>query len=485
MPEVALKEMQKELEPLSAKEKLVRVIGIAAIATACTTQARPIDSETPTPRPSPTPTTEFIPTPELTPEATPTIPASFVPAELLPAGASVEAVEAREIEGFWVLATETKDSVAKALNEEGEQVAWLLSHPTFILSAEGPILPEIKNGLVFYGEDAVYLPWIGPNPDNPDLIPYPVLDSELALRVVWVDPETGEVVGEPEERFFALGEGQTAQMNFEGGYATIAGETIPIWGEPEIQPQPTPEVSRGYKEEHSAEVLGFTVRYTLELDPSVMERQTRPVSRVYLNTIDFPDAEQRVAEAIMRAHWHAWQADSPGERNGISFEDFMTRLKNGEDLTYYIAAVPYGATSVIPQNHVPINPAAPAELAWTWRRGPVSGDWFRQNSAGGLRIEMHDSHEGPNEVSLDRWRDEFPDATEEEIIRSELSGYTTINLGYGLLALSWDEIYQEGEDPPLPQIIFNDIRRNLNYYWEFGTGPETIPFHPVILKKQI
>lgn len=480
MPEIALKEMKKELEPLSAKEKLVRVLGIAAITTACTTQARPIDSETPTPRPSPTPTTEFTPTPELTPEATPTTPASFVPAELLPAGASVEAVEAREIEGFWVLATETKDSVAKALNEEGEQVAWLLSHPTFILSAEGPILPEIKNGLVFYGEDAVYLPWIGPNPDNPDLIPYPVLDSELALRVVWVDPENGEVVGEPEGRFFALGEGQTAQMNFEGGYATIAGEVYPIWGEPEAQPQPTPEVTRGYKEEHSAEVLGFTVRYTLELDPSVMERQTRPVSRVYLNTIDFPDAEQRVAEAIMRAHWHAWQADNPGERNGVSFEDFMTRLKNGEDLTYYIAAIPYGATSVIPQNHVPINPAARTEISWTWPTGPVWGvGWFRQTSNGGIRLEMHDNTLSPSETSLEEWRREYPEASNEEIIRGVLSSIAVGGANHALNALSWQEVYQLGQDPPLPLNLFGDILELLETYR--GEPPSS----PILLEKTI
>lgn len=93
MPEAAREEMEKErreVRPLSIEEKFVRLGGVLAIATACTTQARPEPTPTTefTPNPiateipSPTPEPTLTPTPEATP--TPEFEVAKIPEEIFP-----------------------------------------------------------------------------------------------------------------------------------------------------------------------------------------------------------------------------------------------------------------------------------------------------------------------------------------------------------------------------------------------------------------
>jgi len=342
--------------------------------------------------PSPTPTS--LPTPSSTPTHLPTAIPTATPVpmamsalwpspEFLPVGASLEPLPFQEIEGYRVLRTPDNSSVAKVLNEKDEHIAYLGSYLPMMFSEKGILSSEIEDGLIFYGQDVVYIPWF---PKKEGLIPYPALNEENRLVVVYVD-EKGKVDSVEEKYVQVLGEGQTAKMNFEEGFAEVNGVILPIWGEP--APEPTPVVEKGYREEWQAEVLGFPVKVTLITDPTLQNRTERPISKITLNIQTFPDAARRLTEAVMRGHWHAWKADNPGERGGVSFEEYMDRLKKGEDVSYQIAASAPEITGTVAPKPVMIDPIKPVEIVFSdkamIRDSVCTGFTFYRKPDGGLR----------------------------------------------------------------------------------------------------
>jgi LysM repeat protein len=133
---------------------------------------------------------------------------------------------------------------------------------------------------------------------------------------------------------------------------------------PEKRPSFLDEV--GWREEIRTEVMGFPVSVDIVTGKTLQERDWFAIEKIVLNKEYYPDAEQRVGEIVMRAHWHAWVNDNPEERKNVSFEEYMTRLKNGEDLSYEaVVSAEYLTGTVRPKDPVRIDPRKPVELVYT------------------------------------------------------------------------------------------------------------------------
>jgi len=122
----------------------------------------------------------------------------------------------------------------------------------------------------------------------------------------------------------------------------------------------------GWREEIRTEVMGFPVSVDIVTGKTLQERDWFAIEKIVLNKEYYPDAEQRLGEIVMRAHWHAWINDNPEERKNVSFEEYMTRLKNGEDLSYEaVVSAPHLTGTVRPKDPVRIDPRKPVELVYT------------------------------------------------------------------------------------------------------------------------
>jgi len=124
-----------------------------------------------------------------------------------------------------------------------------------------------------------------------------------------------------------------------------------------------------YAEEINEEVLGVPVRVILETG-DFSHRDWFNIKKLTLNLEHYPDAAQRLAEAVMRAHWYGWIADDSEAREEVSFEVFMERVKDGEDMSYQIGAADIDQGSFTPQP-VQVDPRMPVRLVITDRSQPV------------------------------------------------------------------------------------------------------------------
>lgn len=162
-------------------------------------------------------------------------------------------------------------------------------------------------------------------------------------------------------------------------------------------PTPTPnplwslEDSENAREMVSATVDGVPVTVWLVTGGTLAEREWYAVERLTLNTGVYPDAAGRLAQAVLRAHWHAWRGQSP-ERTTVPFEEFTAALAQGEDRSYpVLASAADGPGSALVT--VPVDPTLPLELFYTDEPGPIyvaegSGFQFILNADGSLRLAI-------------------------------------------------------------------------------------------------
>jgi len=193
----------------------------------------------------------------------------------------------------------------------------------------------------------------------------------------------------------------------------------------------------GWREEVRTEIMGVPVSVDIVTGKTLQERGWFAIEKIVLNKEYYPDAEQRVGEIVMRAHWHAWVNDNPEERKNVSFEEYMTRLKNGEDLSYEaVVSAEYLTGTIQPKDPVSIDPRKPVELILTDRNGliylaegvTVS---FAQDTNGKLYVATESFVQDKN-VFIEKYRQN------PERILAYYTSYaiTTFNCGLKVLSLS-------------------------------------------------
>jgi len=119
-----------------------------------------------------------------------------------------------------------------------------------------------------------------------------------------------------------------------------------------------------------AELMGVRVKVRIVTGETLTRGDWFAIEKVVLNKDAYPDAERRVAELVMRAHWHAWMNDDLENREDVTFEDYMARVAGHEDMSYQIlATVP--EESVSERRQVRIDPRSPVEIILSERSGYV------------------------------------------------------------------------------------------------------------------
>jgi hypothetical protein len=92
--------------------------------------------------------------------------------------------------------------------------------------------------------------------------------------------------------------------------------------------------------------MNIPVTVTLALNPTIMEPQCvdKPLKATRINPEYGTNAINRLAEVVLRGHWHGWQR----EYGNISFEEFLVRLGRKEGMLYPLWAVIEASGSVLP-----------------------------------------------------------------------------------------------------------------------------------------
>jgi hypothetical protein len=140
-------------------------------------------------------------------------------------------------------------------------------------------------------------------------------------------------------------------------------------------PSPTPDPlwtlsdPQGARETVTTTVEGLAVTVHLATGSSLSAREWFAVDRVTLNTASYPDAAPRLGEAVMRAHWHAWQAQNPEQRE--TFEEFTAALTRGDDRSYSVIVTQSGAEGAPGLQEGRADPRQPVELFYTDEPGPI------------------------------------------------------------------------------------------------------------------
>lgn len=153
------------------------------------------------------------------------------------------------------------------------------------------------------------------------------------------------------------------------------------------------QTEEGYLERVKTEVLGVPVEVTLLTRRGLQNRDQEPVNRLTLNLSAFPDAPQRLAQAVMYAHWHAWRGNwrSPERISAeeVPFEDFMARLRAGEDLSYEVHGFPDDGTPARRENVrlIRIDPSKPVRIEF------VGGEQFNKWT-NGIQFTVRATEEG-------------------------------------------------------------------------------------------
>lgn len=102
-------------------------------------------------------------------------------------------------------------------------------------------------------------------------------------------------------------------------------------------PLPTPE--------RQVKIWGYEIgwengpfgKVTLCIEKDLLERPENWLHRIDLNTdpdLGFPDAEERLNNGIRMGLYRAWQSNDLENRTAVTFEDFLSKLEAGEDLSF-------------------------------------------------------------------------------------------------------------------------------------------------------
>lgn len=213
--------------------------------------------------------------------------------------------------------------------------------------------------------------------------------------------------------------GTTQQMIWDrSGWSVVGafrGETLIGWfnadknmwvmeQNPQVEVTPTPE----YEPIHSSleiegSVDGVPVKVTFAIGQDMYEREDLPLDKWIIN----PEAqeflsprtvEEVLAKEIMKAHYFAWQGDDFVNRKPVTFEEYIQRLKDGEDMSYEIAAVVQG--SVLETTVEKVDPLKPVTFVLVNKVGGYSGGvsardlgTFNYVENGSLRMENYVSIE--------------------------------------------------------------------------------------------
>ncbi|NLT43021.1 MAG: hypothetical protein GXX93_10145 [Anaerolineae bacterium] len=143
-------------------------------------------------------------------------------------------------------------------------------------------------------------------------------------------------------------------------------------------PLPTPTTdplwmlsdTEGTAETVSAVVSGVPVTVRLSAGASLAAREWFAVTSIGLNRGAFADAAPRLAEAVLRAHWHAWSAQAP-DRAGVTYEDFNAALARGEERRYQVKAASCDEAGACRLGPVDVDPLRPLVLFYTDEPGPM------------------------------------------------------------------------------------------------------------------
>ncbi|MBI4080811.1 MAG: hypothetical protein HY430_03530 [Candidatus Levybacteria bacterium] len=164
-------------------------------------------------------------------------------------------------------------------------------------------------------------------------------------------------------------------------------------------PLPTPEQQReeyGYEIEWENGPFG---NVTLCIEKNLFEAETNWMHKIELNTdpeTGFPDAQDRLNDAIRLGMYRAWQSNKPETRNDVSLEEFTDKLEAGKNMRFKAK----GRKGTDPfQSEITIDPADPLRLVWLGTPGHAMYDKY------GGRSEGFTSNN--NETRLEFWSEHY------------------------------------------------------------------------------
>ena len=172
----------------------------------------------------------------------------------------------------------------------------------------------------------------------------------------------------------------------------------------QVEVTPTPE----YESLHSSleiegNVEGLPVKVIFAIGQDMYDREELPLDKWIVN----PEAQEYLspntvenvlAKEIMKAHYFAWQGDDFVNRKPVTFEEYIQRLKDGEDMSYEIAAAVPG--SVLESTVEKVDPLKPVAYVLVNKIGGYSGGSSARDMGsfnyvidGSLRMEKYVSVE--------------------------------------------------------------------------------------------
>ena len=382
-------------------------LGLLAACGIKPTPERPTPTPTKTPKETPTPTKE-IPTQTAEISPTPTV-------ERL-TQISIESIKTLEIGG----AEQTGEIIPVTYQGETQQMVKYTDPETshFFGWATPPYgeviridkqefpaqLNEERPGVVGYegvyeGRDG-YVVFFGKPPEgvSPEARPFILFNASeeqysrdeypFGVARLWLD-EKGEILASDSPFFIALEGSQGVWVDFTYGKLMEKDN----YGRVVERREVLRSIEEGYVEKAQVEVLGVPVEVTLMTDGSLQNRSRDPVERLTLNLSEFPDAPQRLAQAVMYAHWHAWRGNwqNPERISAeeFPFEEFMARLQAGEDMSYEVYGFPDEEIMANRENVrlIRIDPAKPAIIRF------MGGEQFNKFTDG-IQFTIRDKEDG-------------------------------------------------------------------------------------------
>ena len=308
---------------------------------------------------------------------------------------------------------------------------------------------------------------LGAVPDFGDgTVPIVVVDNKtFELSVKYIN-ENGEIV-RAASILFTKDEKLNVQIVEEEILVSRNGEEIILdpntntWEE--IPPYEVVEIP-GTREEIREEVQGVPVNIDIILDESINNpKLDRPIRDVNLNTSVFPDAADRIAQAVAVALYNTWKDDVAG-REAISFESYMSMVKEyleGERPKSDVLLNLY-ANDLATKDYDPeLRGFDPAKLFGS--DGKVTIVWKDRNSTKNMvnytGIGNGYGTQYNEEGQLEIWID-YPEANLKPGVLGigvPRDNYRlTLEFMRALRRLSWNKLeYHQSVNPSLPQDSFN------------------------------
>lgn len=210
-------------------------------------------------------------------------------------------------------------------------------------------------------------------------------------------------------------------------------------------PLPTPEVQKeqyGYEIEWENGPFG---NVTLCIEKNLFEAETNWMHGIDLNTdpeTGYPDAADRVNNAIRLGMYRAWQSNKPETRDDVTLEEFNAKVEAGDNVKF--KAKGRKGTEPVPED-ITINPADPVRLVWLGMPGFAMHDKYGGHSEGFTSNN--------NETRLEFWTEHYDvpgngdyggDAEQYQFHKIQASQY----LNLALTIMSVPELQDEGSITP-------------------------------------